>query len=254
MGGIDLKAVARLERAMLNSWPALSIVHDIDWVVRLADGYTKRANSVTCLGADDSALDQRIKRAETIYNDRGLPTIFRLSPLAPPALEAALVDRGWRRFDETIVLTADLVDLLQLTTLASNCDVAIDSKPDQTWLESCDRIDGSNVEHLTTLRTMLERLIPPAGFGRINGDDGIDALALIVVDAEHAGVFEVVTKATRRRQGLARQLLTQLFVWSAERGATTAWLSVLADNRPAVRLYESLGFSEVYRYYHRCND
>lgn len=254
MAGVDLDLVARLERSMLTSWPALSVIYDRDWVVRLADGYTKRANSVTCLGSDNVDLDRRIDRVVDIYRERDLPTIFRLSPLASPALEAALAERSWRRFDETIVLAADLDDLGRSSLEAMGDDIRIDTAPDQAWLESCDRIAGSSTKHLITLRTMLERLVPTAGFGRVNGDGGIDALALVVVDDDHAGVFEVLTQPQRRRQGLARRLLAQLFAWSASRGAKTAWLSVLADNRPAFELYQSFGFSEVYRYYHRSND
>jgi ribosomal protein S18 acetylase RimI-like enzyme len=251
VGGQD--RVLRLEQAMLNSWPSLSVIYDRDWVLRQADGYTKRANSVTCLGSDDADLDRRIDRAVDIYRARELPTIFRLSPLASPALEAALADRGWRRFDETIVLTTKL-DELASSSLATDDEVEIDTEPDEAWLKSCDRIDGASSEHLITLRTMLQRLVPPAGFGRVNRDGGIDALALMVVDGDHAGAFEVLTKPEKRRQGLARRLLAQLLVWSLGQGAKTAWLSVLAHNRPALRLYENLGFSEVYRYYHRAED
>jgi GNAT superfamily N-acetyltransferase len=252
MVGVDLHVVARLERAMLTSWPSLSVVYDGDWVVRLADGYTKRANSVTCLGGDDTDLDRRIDRVTGIYSERDQPTIFRLSPLAPPALDDALADRGWRWFDETIVMTTSLDDL-GADPFSTDGDVKIDKAPDEAWLRSCDRIDGSAPKHLVTLSTMIERLVPPAGFGRINGTDGIDALALVVVDGDHAGAFEVLTKPEKRRQGLARRLLSALYAWSADQGAKTAWLSVLVHNCPAVQLYQSLGFSEVYRYHHRSN-
>ena len=57
MASVDLDLVLRLERSMLTSWPALSVAFDGDWVIRLADGVTKRSNSVTCLGADDSDLE-----------------------------------------------------------------------------------------------------------------------------------------------------------------------------------------------------
>ncbi|MEZ5933170.1 MAG: GNAT family N-acetyltransferase [Alphaproteobacteria bacterium] len=237
---------------MLTSWPALSTAFDGDWVIRLANGYTKRANSVTCLAADDRDLDTRIDRVEAIYGARGLPAVFRLSPLASPALEAALDRRGWRRFDETVVMTCDLDGLSGLTADVDH-EVRIGTEPDQAWLESCDRIAGSDAAHLATLRQMLARLVPPAGFGRIEGEKRIEALGLVVVDADFAGLFDVLTVAERRRQGLAGSLVRRLFAWSTVRGARTAWLSVLAHNQPARGLYQRLGFAEVYRYHHRAN-
>ena len=39
--------------------------------------------------------------------------------------------------------------------------------------------------------------------------------------------------------------------WGAERGARDAYLQVVASNAPAVRLYEQLGFADVYRYHYR---
>ena len=251
MAGVDLDLVARLERSMLTSWPALSMAFDGEWVIRLADGVTKRANAVTCLSADDHDLDRRIDRIETIYGDRDLPAIFRLSPLASSALDLRLNERGWRRFDETIVMIGDLEEVCARLDGNAHHDVTIDRKPTETWLRNCYRIDDSTPAHLATLTAMLNRLVPKAGYGRIGGNDPIDALALLVIDAELAGLFEVLTIKERRRQGLARALLGTLFSWSRTEGATTAWLPVVADNLPAIGLYQKLGFREVYRYHYR---
>ncbi|MDH3663865.1 MAG: GNAT family N-acetyltransferase [Alphaproteobacteria bacterium] len=250
MAYVDLNIVARLERSMLTSWPALSTAFDGDWVIRLAKGHTKRSNSVTCLGADDAHLETRIDRVVQIFRDRDLPATFRLSPLASPALDRALAKRGWRRFDESIVMTADLANIAHEPR---DDDVLITSKPDDAWMEGCHLIDGLSEADAGTFGLMLDHLLPSAGYGRLVTDNGIGALALAVLDVELAGLFVVMTAKERRRQGLARRLLDSLLCWSRMRDATTGWLAVEAGNVPAVRLYERLGFREVYRYHYRSN-
>lgn len=239
---------------MLTSWPALSTSYDGDWVIRLAEGHTKRANSVTCLGSDSSDLDRRIDRTEAIFVRHGLPPVFRISPLAPKALSNTLNRRGWDTFDESLVMTLDLTaDVIQDAICPSEIEAALDvtDRPDAAWLEACRRIDGLSEASLRTFSLMLRRLLPKAGYGRLSVDDDIVALALAVVDVELVGLFDVMTAKEQRRRGFSRHLLSQLLSFGHQQGATHGWLSVAALNDPAVALYRSLGFVEVYRYHYR---
>lgn len=239
---------------MLTSWPALSTSFDDDWIIRLADGMTKRSNSVTCLGSDASELDQRIDRVEGIFEQRGLPPVFRVSPLASPALTKALDRRGWRRFDESIVMTLDLVANPAEGNQGGSgekTDIDIACHPDDAWLDGCRRIDGLSDEDARTLPLILERLMPKAGYGRITADKDSAALALAVLDVELVGLFLVMTAEDQRRKGFSRRLLSHLLHAGRQHGGTTGWLAVASYNEPAVALYQSLGFSEVYRYHYR---
>ncbi len=242
--------VALLEKSMLTSWPALSTSFDGDWVIRLANGVTKRSNSVTCLGADASDLEPRIDRVEAAFERHGLPPVFRISPLAPPALTDVLNRRGWTRFDESIVMTADTARGYQ-ERMETGTSIDIAGKLDDAWLEACCGIDGTRATDVATLSLILERLIPEAGFGRLLADDRLVALALAVVDDGLVGLFEVMTAKDQRRRGFSRALISHLLRFGREHGATTGWLAVAAANEPAVKLYRSLGFSEVYRYHYR---
>lgn len=244
----------RLERSMLTSWPALSTSFDGDWVIRIADGMTKRSNSVTCLGSDPSDLDLRTDRVEVIYERYDLPPVFRLSPLAPPALTDALDHRGWDRLDESIVMTLDLAAFAAKGHDEEPHDAAemgITDLADAAWLAGCQRIDGLSDRQTEALSLMLGRLLPRAGFGRLEVDDQIASLALAVVDVELVGLFEVMTAKDHRRQGFSRQLLSHLLRFGKNQGAVTGWLAVAAHNEPAIELYRSMGFTEVYRYHYR---
>jgi N-acetylglutamate synthase len=79
---------------------------------------------------------------------------------------------------------------------------------------------------------------------------GDRATGVAVLDGDWVGYRSIAVDASARRQGLALAVMTALVEWSAERGATTAYLQVLADNDPALALYAGLGFVKhhVYRY------
>nr|MCH9737056.1 GNAT family N-acetyltransferase [Actinomycetes bacterium] len=62
-----------------------------------------------------------------------------------------------------------------------------------------------------------------------------------------AGLSAVHVRGDSRRRGLARTLCSELLAWARERGATRAYVQVLADNAQARALYESLGFGVHHR-------
>ena len=54
-----------------------------------------------------------------------------------------------------------------------------------------------------------------------------------------------------RGKGHGRRVVLSALKWARLRGARQAWLQVEADNLAARRLYETIGFTEVYRYHYR---
>ena len=53
------RLAARVEDVCLNAWPALQEIHYDGWLIRLADGQTRRTNSVNVL--HDGSLPARRK-------------------------------------------------------------------------------------------------------------------------------------------------------------------------------------------------
>lgn len=79
---------------------------------------------------------------------------------------------------------------------------------------------------------------------------GIDSAAsgVAACDGDWVGFRSIEVAPEHRRRGLALRVMAVLLDWGAEQGATTAYLQVLADNAPALALYEKLGFTEHHRY------
>ena len=74
------------------------------------------------------------------------------------------------------------------------------------------------------------------------------ASGVAAVHDDWVGFRSIAVAPEHRRQGLGLAVMAALVEWSAERGATTAYLQVLGDNEPALALYDRLGFVEHHRY------
>ena len=72
-----------------------------------------------------------------------------------------------------------------------------------------------------------------------------------MLERESLGLFDIVTDAGQRRKGYSRRLMGGLMHWARNAGATRAYLQVMLDNTAALRLYEKMGFKEIYRYWYR---
>ncbi len=243
-------SIQRLEEAGLNAWPALRVALVDGWVLRFADGFTKRANSVNAIYGDasglDAGLDDRISAAERLYGDAGQRAIFRLSPLAPEALDARLDGRGYRRIDETVVETASLATM----DLATDPGFVRAASPAE-WVEPASTLQQEPEATRPILQAMLERMVPRPCFGLLLRDGVPAACGLAVAQGNLVGLFEIAVHPALRRGGLGLAMTRSLLAWGRALGADTAYLQVVAGNAPARALYAGLGFRESHRYWYR---
>jgi GNAT superfamily N-acetyltransferase len=241
-------SIRHLEELSLNAWPALQTAVYDGWLLRFADGYTRRANSVNPLypGALDPV--EKIRRCEAIYAARGQDTVFKLTDAAEPAdLDARLERCGYRREAPTSVQTVDLGAL----ALPPSVDAAGAGAVTDAWLADFCRLNRVAERHRPTMRRMLGGLIPAACFMALRDGHETVAVGLAVRDGGHVGLFDIVTAPERRGQGFGTALVHQLLAWGKAGGAHTAYLQVMRDNAPALRLYARLGFRERYGYWYR---
>lgn len=253
----DLRnTILRLEKLSINAWPALQTVAHDSWVLRCADGYTRRANSVQIFSPSERPLDEKIAFCEAFYGDRGLPTVFKMTAASlPEDLDAQLEARGYRREAETSVQTLDLAQKasLLLSPPAPPTDpmVTFDSSLSDAWLQAFCAYNQIAPKYHSPMQRMLERLLPNRCFASLTIAGEISALGLAVREQSYVGLFDIVTAPTFRRQGWGHRLVTELLDWGRRGGAQRAYLQVMKDNSEAERLYARIGFTERYTYWYR---
>ena len=242
---------ATAEEACFNAWPALKEIFYDGWLIRLANGETRRTNSVNVIGPGSRAMDEKIAHCERIYAAHNQPTYFRIRSCDDPVLEDVLEQRGYRAEDDTRTLFMDFGE-----TPPETSPRAIEIReglPTEEWLCAHERFSGRAPRADDMRPRLLELVAVPVAFAAAR--DGNGRIGSVAYGALHDTLVSlqwVATDPARRREGLSRAVLSDLLMWAERRGAEGACLQVVAANRPAVKLYENMGFNrELYRYHYR---
>jgi GNAT superfamily N-acetyltransferase len=241
-------AVAALELAADEAWPAPVRERLGDWILRAAENWTGRANSALAVGDPDRPLDAAIDAVVDWYRDRGQPPLINAPmPLAAP-VNAVLDDRGWTARPLVLVQTAPLAALLDAGGDRSDLPpVELARAPTEDWFALV-------ADHKGTLPGAARRLltaVPESVFAHVWNTDGeLIAVARGTVTGPQRwhGIALLQTAAQARRRGLAVHVLRAMASWAAERGATRAYLQVEERNSGAVALYRWLGFTTHHTY------
>ena len=111
-----------IEEIALNAWPGIQTALFDGWVLRVANGYTKRANSATALYPGSLNSAAKIDHCERFYEKMGLPPVFRLPQFHQPAdVDGALAARGYQLIDTTSVQVLTLAGFQTASAGRTRC-------------------------------------------------------------------------------------------------------------------------------------
>ncbi len=241
--GLGRDRLLQIEDAALNAWPAPHQMILDGWLLRFAEGYTKRANSVNTRYASSRPLREKITACEKIYAAQGLPCLFRCpEPVSPPALTDALSAAGFVGFEPTLTL-GRVLD----TDTIKQAD-GIRDMPVRDWIRLRARLTGTPVAQWAMHRTILNCIVPEKALVGLFVDGQPVACGMAVLEGDLLGFFSILTAARERRKGYGRLVMQALSAWGARRGATFGYLQVEGDNDPALAMYAHMGFELCYPY------
>jgi len=237
-----------IEELSLNNWPPLSTLLYDGWVLRFANGYTKRANSINPIHYSTCDLNLKIKECENIYSANHLPTTYKISPFIHPInLDNTLEEMGYSVIDTTSVqtLNLDYITKPHLTSVKISEDVTAD------WIEDFCRLNNVKDKNKEVMERTLSNIKTKKGFISFYYEERVVACGLGVIEREYIGLYDIVTDVNYRNRSFGEQMILNLLLWGKENGAKHSYLAVVANNEPALRLYSKIGYSEIYKYWYR---
>ena len=165
----------RIEETCFNAFPSLKQVLRGNWLLRFADGLTRRANSVNALRpeCDDDDAAAAIAAAEPLYRAQGLPTIFRVLSILDPALDRELAARAYTSEGESCVLYG----AIDARRRGADPAVRLSPLPEPAWLAAMAVLQGHSPAQAATYRRIVEAIAIPARFALLAVDGTPAALA-----------------------------------------------------------------------------
>lgn len=238
-----------IELCSLHAWPALQTVREDGWLLRFADGFTKRANSVNVVDhGTKTDLIAKIAACEQRYTDAGMDTVFKITPFVPETLDADLARRDYTVVDPSCVQLLDGLDNIAEPVLKQ---VRMESEASGEWLILMAQMNGLTANEAAVMKRMLAASSLMRGFFVLYDQSVPVACGIGVVEGEYVGLFDIVTAKPYRNRGYAEQLILHILKWGKSCGAGKSYLQVACSNAPALRLYEKLKFKMVYPYWYR---
>lgn len=247
--------LARVEDAGLNASAAPQQLWFDGWWLRFSPGKAKRARCINAVAPGRRPVEAKVDECRAMYAERGLPLWFRLTPFTQPAgLEDRLEALDMVRQDDTRVMVCPSLAHLQPDALPSGVEARrLDAA---AYAELIGGLRGSPAgQRQAQAQRVAMSPVPYEGWVIRRMDDGqVLACGQFAREGELVGLYDVFTPPEHRGRGWARWLCIELLSHAKLAGARAAYLQVEADNAPARKVYERLGFFDGYRYHYRVDD
>ena len=240
--------ILKLEEIALNAWPAIETIQLDGWIIRYANGVTKRSNSVNPIYASSQNVEEKIDFCEKFYRSKGIPVCFKITEIAQPfGLDQILDAHGYaHKFDVLI----QIMDISKFN-VSFDKNIHLLEDTDDLWLDHYIKMNGSKPADKPVYKQIIDNIQFPKCLFTITLNEVVIGCGLGVVEDKFLGLFDIVIDPQYRNQGFGKLMVENILKWGKSKGAETAYLQVLADNAPAIRLYEKVGFKEAYRYWYR---
>ncbi|SCY28712.1 GNAT family N-acetyltransferase [Microvirga guangxiensis] len=243
----DHGLIIGLESRLLNAWPSFDYQAYDGWILRFANGYSKRANSATPLlphaALDEELLDYMIAR----FVEANVRPTFRLNGLQAADVDERLRLRGFKEIEPTHVLVAPIPQ----ADCEPDPEVELAPQASKRWVREAAASYGGDKSDDETLMKIVSRIRQKAAFATLSLDDKPVAWGLGVVERGYVGLYDIVVAPDLRGIGLGRRVVSSLMAWGCGQGAHSAYLQVREENEVAHSLYRALGFEIAYGYRHR---
>ena len=255
-----------IEELTMNAWPSLQTLLFNGWIIRMAGGYTKRANSINpiysyennykanlinSICSSEIKLNEKINYCENLFKSNNLPTVFKIIDCEEyNILDKELEKLNYNKVDLTSV---QICNEIKQTLIHEK--LIVENKITDNWEKcfySCYNID--NIEKMEIIEKMLKNIKRPIICVHKTVNHNSIGCGYGVIERGFVGLFDIIVKEEYRGKGIGKEIVETILTESKKKGVNKAYLAVVDNNIVAKNLYQKIGFNEIYKYWYRKKD
>ena len=239
----------RIEELSINAWPSIQTILYDGWILRMANGYTKRANSINLLYASSKInLEEKIEYCRNLYSQNNLPAIYKLVECDEhKIIDNELETLGYEKLDITSVQICN-----NLKILDNNFEkIIISDNFTNEWVNGFIECNNIKPEYTETLKIMLKNTMGNKIIIAKKINDEIIGCGYGVIENGYIGIFDIVVKESRRGKGYGKEIVQTILSEAGKIRVEKSYLQVVNNNVIAKNIYKKLGYEEKYKYWYR---
>lgn len=245
-----IEKIELVESIAAKAWPAKKTESYGDWILRIHEGVTKRANSVFTVGKMPSS-NNWLEEIEKFYETNNVVPCFYITEVTPSTLDDILQRKGYEKETDIYILSGKSKAITECIIESAELTVDRSDYVTEEWMDSFLTLEGHTVESESAFQQIFQQIHLEKSFITLYKENEVTAVATVAIEDGWGYVSNVVVNKQFRRQGIAQQLLLQLARWAKDKGAKQLFMQVLAHNEPALKLYEKLGFTILAKSHYR---
>jgi ribosomal protein S18 acetylase RimI-like enzyme len=237
-----------IEELSMNAWPSIQTMLYDGWIIRMANGYTKRANSINPIYNPTTKLDEKIEYGEKLYGKYNLPTVFKIIECE----EYKLIDKKLETLNYELVDLTSVQVCKEIRILENNFPgIIIDTEFNTKWINGFIECGNIKKEHQETIKTMLKNITGDKIVIYKESEGNIAGCGYGVIENNFVGIFDIIVNETERGKGYGKEIVKTILSEAGKQGIGESYLQVVDTNIIAKNLYKKLGYKEEYKYWYR---
>jgi len=237
-----------IEELSMNAWPSINTVLYDGWVIRMANGYGNRSNSINLIYPSRIRLEDKFNYCDELFARHNLLTNYKLTSCGEhKIIDGKLEALNYRKINETSIQVCRIPE----TAKCNYPGIIVNGDFSDRWKESVIEFNRIEEIHIPTFKKILGNIAVEKIVVYKEIESGIAGCGYGAIENNHVGVFDIVVNERHRGKGYGREIVETIMSEAARRGVENSYLQVMINNPIAMNLYEKLGYREIYRYWYR---